>query len=39
MKLSKKLIEILKLMNSGWELGMDDDTNGYNWRIQKRWIR
>lgn len=36
MKLSKKLIEILVLMNTGWELGHDDTCSGScHWRIQE----
>ena len=34
MKLSKKLIEILELMNNGWELGFDDGFTSH-WRIQQ----
>ncbi len=35
-KLSKKLLEILELMNSGWEFCQDDDCGiDKHWRLQK----
>lgn len=35
MKLSKKLVEILELMNNGYELGCTDEIQGYRWWLQK----
>jgi hypothetical protein len=36
MPLTPKLIEILKLMNNGWELGLSDRArNGFEWWMQK----